>query len=86
MYSIVLYCDIDLKIKVVENNVTLYVRVSLLVMVASTKRKRILCTIEQKMNFLQWLDKGESITKLACEMGVITIIKGWKKKPKRSLP
>lgn len=44
-------------------------------MATSTKRKRVACTIEQKVSVLQRLDKGESVTKIASEIevGIATI-------------
>lgn len=51
----------------------------------ATKRKRIVCTIEQKLKVLQRLDKGESVAKLSSELGVgVTKIKDWKKPEKIS--
>lgn len=52
-------------------------------MASNPKRKRVVCTIEQKLNVLQRLDKGESVAKLASEIGVgITTIKDWRKNRK----
>lgn len=52
-------------------------------MATSMKSKPVTYTNEQKKSVLQTLDKDESITKIASEMGVnITTIKDWRKNKK----
>ena len=47
---------------------------------ASLKRKRVCVSLQQKLDALQRLDHGESVAKLASELGVgVTTVKDWKK-------
>lgn len=49
-------------------------------MATQQKRKRIVCTLQKKLEVLQRLDNGESVQKLSCELGIgVTTIKDWKK-------
>lgn len=48
---------------------------------ASQKRKRVCVSLQQKLEVLQRLDRGESLVKLAAELGVgVTTVKDWRKK------
>ena len=50
---------------------------------ATQKRKHVVCTLQQKLQVLERLDKGESLQKLALESGVgVTTIKDWRKNRK----
>lgn len=47
---------------------------------ASQKRKRVCVSLQQKLDVLQRLDRGESLVKLAAELGVgVTTVKDWRK-------
>lgn len=47
---------------------------------ASQKRKRVCVSLQQKLEVLQRLDRGESLVKLAAELGVgVTTVKDWRK-------
>jgi transposase-like protein len=48
---------------------------------SSEKRKKVVASMEQKLEALQRLDKGETMQKVAEEYGVLRITVGdWKKK------
>lgn len=50
---------------------------------ATQKRKRVCVTLKQKLEVLQRLDRGESLVKLAAELGVgVTTVKDWRKNRK----
>lgn len=61
--------------------VTVTVQLPFSVCVMSGKRKRVVVSLETKWNALKRLDKGESIKKIAVELGVGKVIVGdWKRK------
>ena len=53
---------------------------------ATQKRKHVLCMLQQlqqKLEVLERLDKGESLQKLTLDLGIgVTSIKDWKKNRK----
>lgn len=52
-------------------------------MATQQKRKRIVCTLQKKLEVIQRLDNGESVQKLSSELGIgVTTIKDWRKNRK----